>query len=293
MNLCDINVIEEVLKRHGFRFSKSLGQNFLTSEWVPQDIARSSGANDENYVLEVGAGMGCLTKELSKLAKKVVSIELDKTLFPVLEETLAECDNVSFVNQDILKADLSVICNDNYPKDAEIHACANLPYYITSQAIATLIDSKCFKSITVMIQKEVAERICAKAGTKEYGAFSLYVNYHTKPETLFEVPAECFVPKPKVDSAVIRMECLEKPSVEVLDEKLFFRLIKSSFMQRRKTLLNSISSAYDGKLNKEQISAVIVESGFEPSIRGERLTKEDFAHLANVSVNFMKNNVNT
>lgn len=288
MNLCDINVIEEVLKRHGFRFSKSLGQNFLTSEWVPKDIARGSGVDKNSHALEVGPGMGCLTKELSTLANSVVSIELDRTLFPVLDETLADCDNVKIINHDVLKADLQQICAENFPENAEIHACANLPYYITSQALATLIDSKCFKSVTVMIQKEVAERICANAGTKEYGAFSLYVNYYTKPEILFEVPAECFVPRPKVDSAVIRMECLDKPSVDVIDEKLFFKIIKSSFMQRRKTLLNSISNAFDGRLNKEQISEVIIKSGFEPSIRGERLTISDFAHLSNISAEFIK-----
>lgn len=284
MNLCDIEVIQEVLKQHGFRFSKSLGQNFLIEESVPRDIA--SGCNGA-YALEVGAGMGCLTKELCKIAEKVVSIELDETLLPILKDTVGEFENLNIINQDILKADLHEICKENFPEDAEIHACANLPYYITSQAIATLIDSKCFKSITVMIQKEVAQRICADAGTKAYGAFSLYVNYHTKPEILFDVPAECFIPKPKVDSAVIRLECLEKPSVETDNVQLFFRIIKASFMQRRKTLHNSIASAFDGKLNKEEIAEVIIESGFEPSIRGERLTIQDFAHLSNVANDYI------
>lgn len=288
MNLCDIDIIEQILKKHGFRFSKSLGQNFLTAEYVPIDIAHGSGVCKQSYALEIGPGMGCLTKELSAVAKKVVSIELDRTLFPVLDETLAECDNVTIINDDVLKADLQKICKENFDENTPIHACANLPYYITSQAIAVLIDSKCFDSITVMVQKEVAHRICAKAGTKDYGAFSLYVNYHTKPEILFDVPAECFVPKPKVDSAVIRMECLKEPCVQLLNEKLFFRIIKSSFMQRRKTLLNSISSAFDGKLNKEQISNLIIESGFEPSIRGERLTIQDFAKLANVCQTFIE-----
>ncbi len=288
MNLCDINVIEEVLKKHGFRFSKSLGQNFLIEESVPRDIARSSGC-ENSYALEVGAGMGCLTKELCEIAEKVVSIELDSTLLPILKDTVGEFDNLSILNNDILKVNLQDICSENYPENAEIHACANLPYYITSEAIATLIDSKCFKSITVMIQKEVAQRICANAGTKAYGAFSLYINYHTKPEILFDVPAECFVPRPKVDSAVIRMECLEKPSVDTKNEQLFFRIIKASFMQRRKTLLNSISSAFDGKLNKEEISEVIIKAGFEPTIRGERLTIQDFAHLANIADGFIKN----
>lgn len=289
MNLCDINVINEILKKHNFKFTKALGQNFLTEQWVPERIARECGADKNSNTLEIGAGMGCLTKELSNVSKSVVSIEYDRTLFPVLDETLADCDNVKIINHDILKADLQTICKENFSQGEDIHACANLPYYITSQALSTLVDSKCFKSVTVMIQKEVAERICANAGTKEYGAFSLYVNYYTKPEILFEVSADCFVPRPKVDSAVIRLECLEKPSVEVLDEKLFFKIIKCSFMQRRKTLLNSIGNAFNGAINKEQLSEVIKKSGFDPSIRGERLTISDFAHLSNISANYLKN----
>lgn len=288
MNLCDINVIEDVLKKHGFRFSKSLGQNFLTANWVPYDIANSCGANKDTYVLEVGPGMGCLTQELSKIAKQVVAIELDRSLFPVLDETLADCDNVEIINHDVLKANLTAICDEKFGNNTDVHACANLPYYITSGAIATLIESNRFKSITIMIQKEVAERICAKPGTKAYGAFSLFVNYHTKPEILFDVPAECFVPKPKVDSAVIRLECLTEPSVKTLDNKLFFRIVKHSFMQRRKTLLNSISNAFDGMLNKEEIAEVIKKAGFEPQIRGERLSISDFGKLADVAFEALK-----
>lgn len=287
MNLCDINVIEQILKKHGFKFSKSLGQNFLTADFVPKDIAYNCGATQNDGVLEVGPGMGCLTIELSKVAKKVVSVELDKTLFPVLDETLAECNNVEIINGDILKVDLDNICNEHFEPNTNIHACANLPYYITTPAIARLVDSKKFKSVTVMVQKEVAHRMCANPGTKDYGAFTLYVNYHTKPEILFDVEAELFVPKPKVDSAVIRLECLDKPSVEVDNEALFFKIIKASFMQRRKTLLNSIQSAFDGRLSKEEVSQVIIEAGFEPSIRGERLSIEDFAKLANVAHNIL------
>ena len=284
MNLCDINEIEQILKKHGFKFSKSLGQNFLTADFVPKDIARYCGATEDDGILEVGPGMGCLTVELSKVCKNVVSIELDKTLFPILDETLVDCDNVKIIQGDVLKADLETICSENFEENMDIHACANLPYYITTPAIARLIDSKKFKSITIMVQKEVAKRMCAKEGTKAYGAFTLYVNYHTKPEILFEVDADLFIPKPKVDSAVIRLECLDKPSVEPIDEKLFFKIIKSSFMQRRKTLLNSIQSAFDGRLSKEEISEVIIKAGFDPSIRGERLSISDFATLSNVSV---------
>lgn len=289
MNLCDINVIEKVLKKHGFKFSKSLGQNFLTDSSVPYDIAYSCGASKESYALEIGPGMGCLTKELSAVANKVVAIEIDKALLPVLDETIGECDNVNIVSGDALKVDMNQIILENFGENAEVHACANLPYYITTPVIAHLIESRLFKSITVMVQREVAIRMCAKEGTKDYGAFTLYVNYHTKPEILFDVPANCFVPQPKVDSAVIRLECLDKPSVDVIDEKLFFRIIKASFMQRRKTLSNSIVSAYDGKLTKEQITQIIIEAGFEPSIRGERLSIDDFKTLANISADYLKN----
>ncbi len=288
MNLCDIEVIERILKKHGFRFSKSLGQNFLIDSTVPYDIAYSCGVDKESYALEVGPGIGCLTKELSRVSKKVVSVEIDKALLPVLEETIGEYDNVSIVSGDVLKVDLDAIVKENFP-DGDVHACANLPYYITTPVIAKLIESGLFKSITVMVQKEVATRMCAKEGTKDYGAFTLYVNYYTKPEILFDVEPSSFVPAPKVTSSVIRLECLEKPSVDVSDSKLFFRIIKSSFMQRRKTLLNSISSAYDGRFNKEQISEIIIEAGFEPSIRGERLSINDFAKLANISYNKLQN----
>lgn len=283
MNLCDINEIETILKRHGFKFSKSLGQNFLTADFVPKEIAYSCGATKDSGVLEIGPGMGCLTVELSAVCNNVVSVELDKSLLPVLDETLVGCDNVKVIQGDVLKVDLEAICKENFDEGMDVHACANLPYYITTPVIAKLIESKCFKSITVMVQKEVALRICANEGTKAYGAFTLFVNYHTKPEILFDVEAELFIPKPKVDSAVIRLECLDKPSVDVESEALYFKIIKSSFMQRRKTLLNSIQSAFDGMLSKEEISEVIIEAGFEPSIRGERLTKENFATLANIS----------
>lgn len=289
MNLCDINIIEEILKKHGFKFSKSLGQNFLTDSTVPYDIAYSCGVDKDSYALEVGPGMGCLTQELARVSKKVVSVELDKALFPVLDETLAEFDNINIINGDILKVNLDEIIEENFEKGGLIHACANLPYYITTPVIAHLIDSKHFESITVMVQKEVAIRMCANPGGKDYGAFTLFINYYTEPEILFEVPADCFVPKPKVDSAVIRLKCLKKPSVEVENEKLFFRIVKASFMQRRKTLLNSINNAYDGKLNKEQIAEIITEAGFDTTIRGERLSIEDFAKLANISTQYMNN----
>lgn len=283
MNLCDINIIEQILKKHGFKFSKSLGQNFLTADFVPKDIAYNCGATENDGILEIGPGMGCLTKELSQVAKNVVSIELDKALFPVLDETLADYNNIKIIHNDVLKVDFDEIINENFEPNTDIYACANLPYYITTPAIIRLVDSKKFKAITIMVQKEVALRMCANPGTKDYGAFTLYVNYFTKPQILFDVEADLFIPKPKVDSAVIRLDCLEKPSVDVCDELLFFKIIKSSFMQRRKTLLNSIQSAFNGRLSKEEISELIKEAGFDPSIRGEKLSIQEFAKLSNVA----------
>lgn len=279
MGLCDIHVIKEVLARHGFHFSKSLGQNFLTAQWVPERIASECGVTNESCALEIGAGMGCLTNELSKLSEKVVAIELDRALFPVLEETLADCDNIEIVHGDVLKTDLSAICKEKFG-DKKVYACANLPYYITTPAISALIESKAFSAITVMIQKEVAKRICAKAGTSDYSAFSIYVQYYCTAKILFDVPAGCFVPQPKVDSAVIRLDPLEKPSVSVKDEKLFFSIVRSAFNQRRKTLANAVSPAFGGKLDKAEIISLLQSCGLDERIRGEKLSLEEYAMLS-------------
>ena len=287
MGLCDIHVIKEVLSRHGFHFSKSLGQNFLTAQWVPERIAAECGVDKNSCALEVGPGMGCLTNELSKQAEKVVAIELDRALFPVLEETLADCSNVEVVHGDVLKTDLSAICKEKFG-DKKVFACANLPYYITTPAISALLDSKMFSGITVMVQKEVAKRISAKAGSSDYSAFSIYVQYYADAKILFDVPAGCFVPQPKVDSAVIRLNPLEQPSVAVKNEKLFFAIVRAAFNQRRKTLVNAISPAFGGRLDKADILSLMKTCNLDERIRGEKLTLEEYAKLSDVADDLLK-----
>lgn len=287
MGLCDIHVIKEVLSKHGFHFSKSLGQNFLTAQWVPERIAAECGVDKNSCALEVGPGMGCLTNELSKQAEKVVAIELDRALFPVLEETLADCSNVEVVHGDVLKTDLSAICKEKFG-DKKVYACANLPYYITTPAISALLDSKMFSGITVMVQKEVAKRICAKAGSSDYSAFSIYVQYYADAKILFDVPAGCFVPQPKVDSAVIRLNPLNTPSVSVKNEKLFFAIVRAAFNQRRKTLVNAISPAFGGKLEKADILSLMKTCNLDERIRGEKLTLEEYAALADAADDLLK-----
>ncbi|MBQ8144614.1 MAG: 16S rRNA (adenine(1518)-N(6)/adenine(1519)-N(6))-dimethyltransferase RsmA [Butyricicoccus sp.] len=282
MGLCDINEIRDILGRHGFHFSKSLGQNFLTAAWVPAQIAAECGVDQESCAIEVGPGMGCLTVELSKRAGKVTAIELDRSLFPVLEETLAGCDNVEVVQGDVLKVDLAALCAEKFG-DKPVYACANLPYYITTPAITALLESGAFRAVTVMVQKEVAERICAVPGTSDYSAFSIFVQYRAKAEILFDVPADCFVPQPKVDSAVIRLTPLEKPAVEVSDEKLFFSIVRAAFNQRRKTLSNAAVAAFNGKLDKSDVAALLESIGLDPRVRGERLSLEEYARLTDAA----------
>lgn len=276
MDLCKLSDIRELLDRHGFHFSKSMGQNFLIDGSVPRRIAETVGP--ENGVLEVGPGIGPLTHELSLRAGKVASIELDKSLLPVLAETMADHHNVEIINDDVLKADIPGIVAQRF-QGLEPVACANLPYYITSPAISALVDSKCFSRITVMVQKEVAKRICSKPGSSDYGAFTVYCQYHTEPEILFDVPPSCFYPQPKVTSSVISLKCRKEPPAEVADEALFFRLVKLSFAQRRKTLVNGLAAGMP--LSKSDIGAVIVSCGFPENVRGETLGVAEFAKLAN------------
>ena len=277
MNLCDINQIKSLLARHGFRFSKSMGQNFLIADWVPREIAKASGAHPDAGVLEIGPGIGCLTQELAGRAGKVVSVELDKALLPILEETLAGRDNVEIVPGDILKLDIRQMTRD-MPWLSGFAACANLPYNITTPAITALIEAQCFFAITVMIQKEVAQRICAQPGTKDYGAFSVFCQYHTAPELLFEVPPDCFLPAPKVTSAVVRMVPRPVPA-EVDDPDHFFRVVKAAFALRRKTLLNSLAANLDRP--REDILRALEACGVPPDTRGERLSIPQFAQLSN------------
>lgn len=287
MGLCDIQDIKTILARHGFRFSKSLGQNFLTEAWVPERIAEQCGADEMAGVVEVGPGMGCLTVELSKRAQQVVSIEIDRALFPVLNETLAGCDNVEVVEGDVLKTDLKALCEQKFGQKT-VYACANLPYYITSPAISALLDSGAFAAITVMVQKEVAERICAPVGTEDSSAFSIYIQYHAKAEYLFDVPKDCFIPQPKVDSAVIRLTPLDAPAVQVENEALFFQIVRAAFNQRRKTLVNAMGTVFGSKFGKEQLTELVTYCGLDARVRGERLTLEDYAKLTNAACALMR-----
>ena len=276
MNLCDINQIKALLARHGFRFSKSMGQNFLIEDWVPREIAKASGAGPGAGVLEVGPGIGPLTRELAGRADKVVSVELDTALLPILAETLRDCPKAEVIWGDILKTDIPVLAGEKFQGLTPI-ACANLPYNITTPAITALIQADCFSAITVMIQREVAKRICAAPGTADYGAFSVYCQYHTNPEYLFEVPPDCFIPAPKVTSAVVRMEPRPAPP-EVDDPAHFFRVVKAAFALRRKTLLNSLSAGLGGQ--REEIAQAIAACGLPPDVRGERLSIPQFAQLS-------------
>lgn len=278
MDLCNINDIKALLSRHGFRFSKSMGQNFLIEDWVPRDIADASGAAPGVGVVEVGPGIGPLTRELSLRADKVVSIELDRSLLPILAETLSDYPNAEIFPGDVLKTDLPALVSEKLAGLSPI-ACANLPYNITTPAITALIEAGCFGPITVMIQREVARRICAAHGTGDYGAFSVYCQYHTKPEILFDVPPSCFIPAPKVTSSVLRM-VPQTPPAEVDDPKHFFQVVRAAFAQRRKTLLNSLSSALGGTYQKEAIANAITQCGLPENIRGERLSISDFAALS-------------
>ena len=282
MDLGTINVIKAVLGKHGFRFSRSMGQNFLTASWVPERIAEEAGLDANTGVLEIGPGIGCLTEQLSKRADKVCAIELDRNLFPVLEETLAGCDNIEIVQGDVLKCDLAGICQEKFG-DAPVYACANLPYYITTPAITALLDANIFRAITVMVQKEVAQRICAPAGSPDYSAFSVYIAYYADAEILFDVPRDCFVPQPKVDSAVVRLIPRGKPPVPVCNEKLFFTLVKAAFGQRRKTLANALQSALGNTLGKAGIVQLITDCGFDARVRGEKLSLADYAKLTELA----------
>lgn len=276
MNLTELRDIKALLARHGFRFSKSMGQNFLIADWVPREIAAASGAHRDVGVLEIGPGIGCLTRELAGRAGKVVSVELDRALLPILEETLAGRDNVEIVPGDILKLDIRQLTLE-MPWFSGFAACANLPYNITTPAITALIEAKCFFAITVMIQKEVAKRICAQPGSKDYGAFSVYCQYHTDPEILFEVPPDCFIPAPKVTSAVVRMVPRPAPA-EVDNPDHFFRVVKGAFALRRKTLSNSLSASPG--TSREEVAQAIARCGLPPDVRGERLSIPQFAQLS-------------
>lgn len=277
MDLCNRNDIQALLLRHGFRFSKSMGQNFLIADWVPRNTAEASGADKNSGVLEVGPGIGPLTRELCQRAGKVVSVELDHRLYPVLAETLSEYDNFTLVEGDILKQDLSALVAEHFAGLRPI-LCANLPYNITTPLLTACVKAKCFTSITVLIQKEVAQRICAQPGTADYGAFTLLMQYYTEPELLFTVPNTCFLPMPKVTSAVIRCITREKPPVAVQSEAVLWQTVKAGFALRRKTLANSLQTGFP--LSKQELTQIIASCGLPGDIRGERLCLADYARLA-------------
>ena len=278
MNLCDRNDIQNLLARHGFRFAKSLGQNFLIEDWVPRDIAEACIADKQTGVLEIGPGIGPLTQQLAKRAAKVVSVELDRRLYPILAETMAGFDNFTLVPGDIMKCDLKALTAEHFGGLRPI-LCANLPYQITTPVLTACVESGCFDSLTVLIQKEVAQRICAKPGTADYGAFTLLMQYYTEPELLFTVPNTCFLPSPKVTSAVIHCPVRKAPPVEVVSEAALWRTVRAGFALRRKTLVNSLQTGWP--LPKELLTQILTDCGLRPDIRGERLSLEDYARLAN------------
>lgn len=278
MNLTDYSEIKELLGRHGFRFSRSLGQNFLTASWVPEQIAASCGADEQTGVLEIGPGIGCLTEQLSERAGRVVAVELDKSLMPLLAETLSGCDNTVVVFGDVLKTDLREIVEKDFAGLRPI-VCANLPYNVTSPILTRLVTSGLFESVTVMIQREVAHRICAGAGEPDYSSFGILCQWYTVPKLLFDVPPCCFVPQPKVTSTVIRMTRREQPPVTVRNEKLLFSLVRAAFNQRRKTLVNAIAAGLP-QISKEKAEQAVLSCGLDPKIRGEALSIAQFAALA-------------
>lgn len=279
-NLSNISNIKSILSRHGFSFSKSLGQNFLINPSVCPRMAQECGAGEGTGVIEIGPGIGVLTSEIARLADKVVTIELDKRLLPVLDETLAEFDNIKIVNQDALTVDFKKLIEDEFG-NMPVSVCANLPYYITSPVIMYLLESKLpVESITVMVQKEAAQRICAAPGTRQSSALTVAVSYYAKAEMLFGVSSGSFMPAPKVDSAVIRLNINKTPPVEVNDEKLLFKIVRAAFGQRRKTIANSLSAGL--KLEKSQIINALTKCSVPENYRAEQLTLEQFADICNV-----------
>ena len=271
----------EVLQKYDFVFQKRFGQNFLIDSHVLEKIMDASQITKEDFVLEIGPGIGTMTQYLAEAAREVAAVEIDHSLIPILKDTLKDWDNVTIINDDILKVDIRKLAlekNDGKP----VKVVANLPYYITTPIIMGLFENQVpISSITVMVQKEVADRMQVGPGTKDYGALSLAVQYYARPEIVANVPPNCFMPRPKVGSAVIRLEKYENPPVQVEDEKLMFRIIRASFNQRRKTLVNSLKNSNELSYSKEEIESILEKIGIPLNIRGEALTLEQFADIAN------------
>lgn len=279
MDLTNIDTLRALLAKHDFRFSKGLGQNFLVRSWVPERILEVSGIDQTQGVLEIGPGVGVLTRQLSANAARVVTVELDKRLLPVLSETLLDCPNVKLIQGDILKCELSQIVSEEFA-GLEPVVCANLPYQVTTPILTRLLESGLFSTVTVMVQKEVAQRICAKPRTADYGAFSVFVQFHCDAQICFDVPPDCFQPRPKVTSAVIKLT-QKAPPAGLYDEQLFFSLVRAAFSQRRKTLPNALSPLLSPRLDKTMILHGLTDSGFDPMIRGEALGISDYVLLSN------------
>lgn len=281
-NLSDIKVIRRILNNFGFKFSKSLGQNFIVDGAVCPQMAESLSKNEDCGVIEIGPGIGVLTVELAKRFKKVVSVEIDKKLIPILNETTGEFKNVKIINTDILKIDLKKLIEAEFKGFNEINICANLPYYITSDIIMYILENEKINvnSLVLMVQKEAAERICALPGTRQSGAISLAVRYYGQPEILFCVNKNCFTPMPKVDSSVIKIDLKNSNSKIVKDKSKFFKVVKAAYSQRRKNILNSIGSGL--RKNKNEIKKILNELNIDPSLRAEQLNFEDFSHISNL-----------
>ena len=279
IDVCNIHVMKPLLELHGFHFSKAKGQNFLISRWVPERIAEESGVDETVGVLEIGPGIGPLTQQLALRAGKVCAVELDKRLAPILEQTVGEFSNLEIIWDDVLKQDIPALVKEKFG-DLRPMACANLPYYITSPILTALLEAKCFEAVTVMVQKEVAQRIAAKPGTADYSAFTIFCQYYAQPEILFDVPAGCFLPQPKVTSAVITLRTYENSPWNIADEHTLFRTVRASFAMRRKTLQNGLASGFP-ELGKAGAAEVIAACGLPASVRGETLSIQQFAALAN------------
>ncbi len=279
IQVCDINVMKPLLAEHGFHFSKAKGQNFLIAPWVPQSIAEDAGVDKTAGVLEIGPGIGPLTQQLCLRAGKVCAVELDKRLEPILQQTVGEFDNLEIIWDDVLNQDIPVLVKEKFGALRPM-ACANLPYYITSPILSALLEADCFDSVTVMVQKEVAVRIAAAPASADYSAFSVFCQYYAAPKLLFDVPAHCFLPQPKVTSAVIQLNVRKERPWEIEDEDVFFRTVRASFAMRRKKLSNGLAAGFSF-LGKEGAAEVIAECGLRPDVRGETLSIEEFAKISN------------
>ena len=279
IDVCNIQVMKPLLAEHGFHFSKAKGQNFLIARWVPENIAEQSGVDEHTGVLEIGPGIGPLTQQLALRAAKVCAVELDNRLAPILQQTVGEFSNLEILWGDVLKQDIPALVKEKFP-GLKTMACANLPYYITSPILTALLEAECFDAVTVMVQKEVAVRIAAKPGNEDYSAFSVFCQYYAQPEILFDVPAHCFLPQPKVTSAVITLRVRKERPWQIDDQDIFFRTVRASFAMRRKKLSNGLASGFP-ELGKAGAAKVIAACGFPENVRGETLSIEEFARIAN------------